>query len=455
MIALGFVALLSVAQVEGSGDSWPGFRGDGTSRSTALRIPLRWSPSENIAWRTELPGYGQSSPVVWREHIYLTAVQGESKETLLVLCLDRATGAILWRRELVTSQKGRNAAMVSRAAPTAATDGEGVYALFESGDLIGLSHSGEVRWQRALAKEYGEVKNNHGLASSLAQTREAVIVLVDHGGPSYLLAVQKSDGKNLWKTDRPTATSWASPEVTRAHEREVVLTSGTGALACYDAAGGKELWKVEEGASVGILSLLAFEGRVFLAAGESNRRAAPEYAVRCMDISFASGEGAPKILWSVERPLGYHASPVVGDGNLYLVNKVGVVHCLDSRTGTKHYAERMESACWATPVVGTDHAFFFGTNGVTTVLKLGSIFEKVAVNRLWTEEEFRVRKEAAKYSPENRVSEPGGGSRGPGSDAMEKAVSEVVGDVVYGVAAVEGAFLIRTGTRLYCVRDGK
>lgn len=147
----------------------------------------------------------------------------------------------MWKKEFAATQKGKNTPMTSRAAPTPVVDAEAVYCLFESGDLFALSHDGGKPWHRALTKDCGEIKNNHGLGSSLAQSGRAVFVQVDHGGPSYLLAVCKVTGKDMWKADRPSRTSWTSPVVATLGGKPAVLVSGGGTLTAYDAATGKEL----------------------------------------------------------------------------------------------------------------------------------------------------------------------------------------------------------------------
>ncbi len=149
----------------GGADTWPGFRGDGTGVTTARGLPLTWSPTENAGWRAALPGYGQSSPVVWKGRVYVTAVDGPEKERCLVVALDAATGKAVWTKTLAAARPGKNNPMMSRAGPTPVVDADGVYALFESGDLVALTHTGEERWRRDLVKAHGEWKNNHGSAA--------------------------------------------------------------------------------------------------------------------------------------------------------------------------------------------------------------------------------------------------------------------------------------------------
>ncbi|HEX2491441.1 MAG TPA: PQQ-binding-like beta-propeller repeat protein, partial [Blastocatellia bacterium] len=191
----------SVWAANGRTDVWPGFRGLGDSHTAARELPLEWADDKNVAWDVALPGYGQSSPVVWRDRVFLTAVEGANKEKLLVFSQDLKGGRQLWVKEFPATFTMKDANTVSKAAPTPAVDERRVYVFFESGDLFAFDHKGNPQWRRKLAEEYGAYKTNHGLGSSIALTDKAVIALVAHGGPSYLLAVDKQTGKNLWKSD--------------------------------------------------------------------------------------------------------------------------------------------------------------------------------------------------------------------------------------------------------------
>ena len=434
---------LSVADAP-TADAWPGFRGDGASRTAARDLPLTWSARENVAWVQPLPGYGQSSPVVWKGRVYLTAVEGEQKEKCLVLALDAASGKPAWQKTFPASQPGKNNSFTSRAAPTPAADTAGVYVLFEGGDLIGLTHDGAVRWQRSLTEDYGPFKNNHGLGSSPAQTDRAVVVLVDHQGPSYLLAVDKATGKTLWKADRPSRASWTSPVVTRAAGRELVLVSSAGALTCYDAADGKELWSLDDLSGNTIPSATAVGDRVLVGAGENRMKPDPAAAARSNCCVRLTGKGdAPgyEVVWRSKKVVTGMASPVLHRGHAYFVTRAGLLACLDAETGQERFAERLEDASWATPVAAGDHLYVFGKGGATTVLKAGPQFEVVATNRLWGAKEPAPDKRPAGAAG---ASDKGGGAAGYGA----------TGDIVYGVAAVDGAFFVRTGTELYCIRKG-
>ena len=441
--------------------NWPGFRGDGTGISSAGRAPVSWSEREGIAWKQTLPGHGQSSPVVWGKHVYVTAVEGDQKEKYLLLALDTDTGAIVWRREFAASQKGPNNPMMSRAAPTPVTDADGVYAFFEGGELAGLDHAGELKWKRSLVAEFGEFKNNHGLGGSLAQTPDAVILLADHAGPSYLLAVDKKTGKNKWKTDRPARTSWTTPVVVTRAEKKMILVSSSGTLEAHDGETGKRLWLFEGLTGNNIASPVVHGNLVVVGAGENPRKpdlAASARSNCCLEL--IPDEPGHKVVWRGKKAVSHHASPLAHRGHAYFVNKTGIVFCIDLKTGEEVYSERLDNQVWASPVASGELIYFFGKDGVTTILRAGPKYEKVASNRLWSADDHASRKESEKRAVAGKTPKPPEG-KGPGGgppvpkEELEATRNSAVGDVVYGVAAIEGAFFLRTGTELICLRDAK
>jgi outer membrane protein assembly factor BamB len=442
-------------------DTWPGFRGDGTSTTAAKNLPVTWSPTENVAWRTALPGYGQSSPVVWKDRAYVTAIDGAEKEKLIVAAIDVRSGAVAWAKEFAASQKGKNNPMMSRAGPTPVADGGGVYAFFESGDAIALTPGGDVRWRRSLVTDYGAFKNNHGVGSSPAQTASAVVILIDDQGPSYLVALDKATGRPAWKADRPSRSSWTSPVVGNFDGKPAVLVSSSGSLTAYDAETGKELAALDGLVGNNIPSATAAGGLVVVGAGENRMKpdlAASARSNCCVRLTKKDGKPAFEKVWDGTKAISHHASPLVHRGHVYFATKTGLVHCVDLTTGEERYAERLDNQCWATPVGAGEHVYFFGKDGVTTVLKAGPTFEKVAANRLWSADEFSKRKDDARAKAAATLPKPPEG-KGPGGgpplpkDDLDATRYSAVGDVVYGVAAVDGTILVRTGTELVCVRQ--
>jgi outer membrane protein assembly factor BamB len=402
MITIVSIALLLSVSAD-AGQNWPAFRGAGDSLAAASDLPLTWSASKGVAWEVELPGYGQSSPVVWGDRVFVTSMQGDNKETAVLLCVELADGKQLWKRELKTSTQVAVSPYVSRSAPTPAVDAERVYAFFESGDLVCYQHDGTEVWKRSLTDEYGPFQGNHGLGSSPALTDRALIVLVAIDGPSYLLAIDKQTGKNLWKRDREAGVSWSSPFVAAGPGGLEVITSSSGDVEAFDARSGEPLWKVT-----------GLEGNLVPSASAS-----PELVVIGSSAAGSNlairrgGQGdvsETHVAWRIDEAACSFGSPLLYQGRAYFVNRSGVVQCVDAADGKQLWQQRLADSCWASPIAAGQRIYFFTKSGETTVIKAGvDEFQILAENSLPTEEQ------------------------------------------VVGVAAVNGRFLVRTPTKLVCI----
>lgn len=422
---------------------WPGFLSGHRPEAPDENLPLRWSPTENVAWQAALPGHGQSSPIVWHDQVFVTAVEGPNKDTYHVLALDLATGQVRWRYALESSDKVPDSYFVSRAAPTPVTDGQAVYAFFESGDVAALSLDGQVRWRRSLSQDYGRFVNEFGLAASPVQTDQAVILLVDHEAGGYLIALDKQDGRTLWKTDRAARRSWSSPALVPVQGRWQVVCSSAGSVDGYDPQTGQRLWTYEEVAGNTAATPLPFGDGLFLVGASPGREGGARvegarksnFAAR---IAWKDGKPGLEVLWRNEQSTPSFASPVVYRGHAYWMNTVGVVHCFDAANGALRYAQRIPQSCWATPLGRGERVYFFGKDGVTSVLRAGPQFELLAENQLW--DPATVKPDLAKAAAEK-------------TEERRRAAAAFAGRTVYGVAAVDSALLVRTGDVLYCLRQ--
>jgi outer membrane protein assembly factor BamB len=255
-------------------------------------------------------------------------------------------------------------------------------------------------WRRQLAKEFGPLSGNHGLGTSPVLAGDTLLVLVAQGS-SYLLAVDAATGKDRWKADHPFGGSWTSPAVVRAGGKAVAVVSSPGLLAGFDVATGDKLWDV--GGLTGNTVATPTPAGELVVVGSSDR--ASQMAVR-------PGEKADdRVAWRSAEGVSSFGSPLIYGKYGYSVNRDGVAYCFDPATGKAVWDTRLPAGCWASPVGGAGHVYFFTRDGVCAVVKPGPEPQVVAENRL-----------------------PGRGR-------------------VYGVAAVEGAFLVRTGSAL--VRIGK
>lgn len=426
-----FVSLVALA-LGGTPDEsavWPSFLGRGATPVEAKSLPLTWSPEENVAWKVDLKGHGQSSPVVWKGRVYVTAVEGPNKEKNLVTAYALADGKSLWEHIQGSSFPVKSTEYVSRAAPTPVVDESAVYAFFESGDLVVLSHEGKTLWSKALIKEYGELTSNHGLAASPLLTENAVVVLVDHGGPSYLAAFGKADGALLWKTDRKSRQSWSSPTLAKVAGREQILISSSGAVDGYDPANGKRLWTFDKvGGNTSNTPRAYGDGMILVGAGQGRGGVEGGKGNLALRVVPQGDSFEAEIAWTAKEATSSFGSPLVHQGLAYYVNRAGVVYCLDAENGEQKYAQRTKQSTWATPFGVEDRVYFFGRDGLTTVLAAGPEFKVLAENSLW------------KSDTEEK---PAGGGREGG---MSRG-----GPVQYGVAVVPGSILVRVGDRLYCL----
>ena len=384
---------------------WPGFRGPEFGHSQARDLPLAWSDEEHIAWRHAVGGYGQSSPVVWDGVVFVTAIDGPRRETQIVEAVDAETGVLRWRHTLASSQPVEVTNIVAKGAPTPRVDAERIYYLFESGDFGALSHDGELLWSRSLKADYGAIEG-YGLGSSLAANERTLFVLAAHDGPSYLLAVDSATGKTQWKADRRAASAWTTPIVVPWSGGELVVVSIDGSVEAYDAETGERIWWLD-GLSGNRLSSPVLVGqRIVVPSADSRSNLA-------LPIEHGGHLQDEQVLWRGRSATASMSSPVVNGEAIYFINSRGVIRCLELGSGRSRWATRLASAAWATPIVNGDRVYVFGTDGVA------SIFAADAAEPL----------ELARNSL-------------------------TVSERVYGVAAVDGALLVRTGRELIRIGHG-
>lgn len=237
-LGVGFIGVvLLMTSVEGQETSkvaltWPGFRGQGNGHASVERLPVTWEMRgrRSGSWTTRLPGYGQSSPVVWNDTAFVTAVSGDQKERLHLLAIGLRDGKVRWTRDFDATQRIPDGDAVSRGAPTPVVDADRVYAVFESGDVFAVTHQGEIAWQRSFVKDYGEIKGPHGYASSPVLAPGTLVLQVAHAGPSYVLALDTATGQNRWKVEHPSQTGWSTPALFEHDGVRGVIVSSSGSV---------------------------------------------------------------------------------------------------------------------------------------------------------------------------------------------------------------------------------
>ena len=439
---LGVLYVVVVLAQSPAPATWPGFLGQGSSPLAADRIPLEWSPESGIAWHAELEGLGQSSPVIHGETAFVTSVDGANKERLIVTALSLTDGKTRWTHVAESTNPEANSLYISRAAPTPVVDANGVYAYFEGGDVVALAHDANVLWRRSLTKDFGKPKNKFGLSASPVQTERAVIVLVDDEGPSYLVALDKKTGKELWKTDRESRTSWSSPSLVTIDGKPTVVCSSAGSVDGYDPESGQLLWSTKDVGGNSATTALAAGDNAFLVSASPGREGQNAAGARksngLVRVTLVDGKPQPEFVWRTPDATVSWASPIVHAGHAYWINRAGVVYCFDAASGKQLYASRVKQTPWATPLSAGDRLYLFGKEGLTTVLQAGPEFKVLAENSLWKPDAPPADKNpaAAEETEERR-----------------RAAAMFSGTTVYGIAAVPDTLLIRTGSHVYAVRS--
>jgi outer membrane protein assembly factor BamB len=401
---------------------WPQFRGpDGSGVSVETNLPATWGPNVNVAWKTRIPGYGWSCPVVWGNWVFLTTAVsdnqrrpggggggGEPPPDVVfrweVHCLDRATGKTLWHQVAVERKPTIGTHLSNTyASETPVTDGERVYAYFGMIGLFCYDLSGKLVWSKDLGAY--PMQGNWGTSSSPVLDGDGLFVQCDNQQHSFLVALDTKTGKELWRANRSEGSTWSTPVVWRNTVRTEVVLMGNRHVRSYDPATGAVLWELStaEGAARGVprgvkaaaggckSTPVATREMIYLgmATRVPGQQLGPMWAVKAGargDITPSAGENVGAFVAWFRTDAGPHfASAVVYDGLLYVFDPHdGVLRCLDAGTGTDVYQEKLpgahdfKSSPWVQggTVCGTD------VSGTTFVVKAGPHFELLARNDL-------------------------------------------------------------------------
>jgi outer membrane protein assembly factor BamB len=394
------VACVLAAAAVLQADDWPHWRGPGGNGvAPDARLPVRWTGTENVAWKARLGGVGVSTPIVSGDHIYVTsqvgrgvrregthpslvqggdaAAQGErglqaeetggDGPTFLVEAFARADGSRLWERRV--EARGPLTPVHDKsnlASPSPVTDGRLVYAWFGTGQLVALDRDGAVVWQRHLGEELAPFDITWGHGSSPVLADGLLILLCDHTPASYLLAVDARTGETRWKADRGQGrASYSTPLVLRAGGRTEIVVNSNERIDAYDASNGQPLWHVGGENRFPIPSPVFHDGVVYASRGY---RSGPYFAVR------PGGQGdvsSSHVVWQVETGAPYVSSLLHYDGTIYMANDVGVLTAVDAATGRRTWQQRVDGVFSASPVAGAGHVYFVSEGGDTVVVRAG------------------------------------------------------------------------------------
>ena len=380
---------------------WAQWRGPyATGVSTTANPPLQWSETKNIRWKIEIPGRGSASPVVWGDRIFLvTAVPMDAslKEShtplggfrprkmhrFVVMAIDRSDGRVIWERTATedTPHEATHQDNGTWASGSASTDGERVYAYFESRGLYVYDMDGNLVWEKDLGDK--GMRNQFGEGSTPAVYEDRIVIVWDHlGGQSYVVVLDKNTGAEVWRADRDEIDTWATPLVVEHGGREQVIVPGMNRLRSYDLQNGEIVWESEGLTMNPIPSPVGADGMVFAMSGFRGNN------LKAIRLAGASGDitGTDRIAWELTRDTPYVPSPLLYDGILYfLKTNSGILSALDAETGQPHFAlQRLEGVAnvFASPVGAAGRVYLPGRDGTTLVIRHGNAYEILASNTL-------------------------------------------------------------------------
>ncbi len=403
----GHLAVVTLAgELRGdAADNWPQWRGPlATGVAPHGNPPLFWNEAEgtNIRWKTEIPGRGHSTPVVWDDRVFLTTAIpfGDAlpprastapgnhdnlavthRHKFMALAISRSSGKILWQqtlREALPHEQGHHTASLASNSPV--TDGEHLFAFFGSFGLYCLDLDGQLVWK----VDFGPMQSlhGHGEGSSPVLYKETLVVNWDHEGKSFVVALDKKTGKERWKLQRNEVTSWASPIIIEHAGKPQVIVSGTSRVRGYDLANGKVLWECGGLSSNIVASPVSADGMVFAGSSYDKR------ALLAIRLDGAVGDitDSGQIAWSRIRGTPYVPSPVLYDGGLYfLTHYQGILSRVDARTGEDRPGSfRLEGITnvYSSPVAAAGRIYVTDLDGSTIVVGSGDVPRLLSLNHL-------------------------------------------------------------------------
>ena len=367
-------ALSIVLPSSGAETQWPRFRGpSGQGDTNQKSLPIQWNKDgRNIRWRTKLAGAGNSSPIIWGDHVFLTSSSAKGAERF-VHCFDRADGRLRWTQQApVHAPEPGVREKNGYASATPVTDGKRVISFLGSCGLVCHDFDGNLLWHY----DAFTVKTTHGAGSSPLFYKDLVILAQDQNQTdSIFLALDKTTGKKVWEEKRPRAMTWSTPVVVHVGDRDEMILAGAETVRGYDPATGKELWSLKGATQEVVPAIVVGKELLYSASGRNG----PTLGLR------PGGSGdvtQTHLAWRAVRSGPHVPSPAFVNGRLYTANDTGIVTCLDAATGKMIFVERLSDSFSASPIIAGDLLYFAGELGITYVLRAGATLNIVAQNDL-------------------------------------------------------------------------
>jgi outer membrane protein assembly factor BamB len=389
VVLVSVVATLGVTlAADGDWAYWRGPNADGMAVGDA---PIRWSDTQGVRWKATVPGFGHSSPVVWGDRLFLTSAvpaggAGPSargrlvEHRFVVLCYDRKTGALVWERvaRTATPHEPHHPTYGSFASNSPVTDGRHVYAYFGSRGLYAYTLDGTLVWQKDFAQLRMFMTFGEGAWTWLED--DTLLVVADHEGESFLVALDKLTGRERWRAPRAGNTNWSGPYVTSAGGRKQVVVSASREVVGYDLQTGKRIWWARGLGQNTIPQPVAADGLVFAMSGYRNPNLMAIRLGREGDLTDTDA-----VVWQNQRGNSYTASPVLHGGILYVLTDSGMLSAFDVKTGKPHYHQQRLPKPYqfkASPVGANGRLYLATEADDVVVVRMGPTFEVLATNTL-------------------------------------------------------------------------
>lgn len=381
------LGLLLSCALAAQADDWPHWRGEqGNGVSTTATPPVSWSETENVKWKVRLPGLGSSTPVVWKDRVYVTTSVpiGDTDERLPVhrfevLCYNRHTGELVWNQTAVEERPHEPTHQTNGfASGSPCTDGTHLYVTFGSRGFYCYTLDGELKWKKSLGNM--RTRNNFGEGSSPTLSGDYLIVPWDHEGPSFLYALDKRTGDIVWQTPRDEPTCWATPLIVEHEGKKQIVMNGQNYARTYDFATGKEIWRCGGQTQRPAASPVWLDDVVYIGSGFRGSFLGAFRLGGEGDI-----EGSDKVLWTKHRDTPDIASLLLTEGRLYYYKeKTGLLTCLDASTGEPHYTTQRVGlrSIYASPIAAGGHIYLCDRSGTTVVIENSPELKIVATNQI-------------------------------------------------------------------------
>jgi hypothetical protein len=375
------ILLLFLLPVTTHAENWPQWRGPHLNgHSSETNLPTTWSPTENILWKTPIPGTGHSSPIVFNDRVFVTTAI-EKEQLRQLLCLDRDSGKILWQRDVLKAPLERKHTLNNFASSTPATDGRYVFCAFLEMQAVHLScydFDGNLIWR----KSPGHFKSMHGWASAPILHNDLVILNCDQDAQACLVAYDRNTGEERWRTDRPNRTrSYCNPLIVEAAGKTQMILTGSKSTASYNPDTGEQYWLFDGPTEQFVASPVLADGVVFITGGF------PTYHYVGLDPAGSGNITKTDHVLYHEKKGAYVPSPIAVGNHVYMVSDQprheGELCCIEAKTGKRLWTHQLGKHHRPSPVYADGLLYFLDDEGTTHVLRASpAAFEAVAKNEL-------------------------------------------------------------------------